>query len=218
VALEAADRFLLGFAFGVSAVEVGAGGGVGAGAGERDDVQRAVELAVAAAVSPVACGVARAGGDWGGAGVAREARVGREALGAGGVADDDRGGDRAAAALGEQLRAVSLDQRLELGEQRLLLLADLADPLEGRLRDAKLRAAGQLPELAGESCSALPVMCATMSGWWTASTASKSRALNASSPFVMSSNRCAVRLVVWVALGMTALLSPAAYALLVGRV
>jgi len=85
--------------------------------------------------------------------VPREASVGREPLGAGGVADDDRGGDRAAASFGEQLRAVSFDQRLELGEQRLLFSADLADPLEDRLRDAKLRTAGQLPELAGESCS-----------------------------------------------------------------
>jgi hypothetical protein len=50
VAFEAAECFFLGLAFGVSAVEVGAGGGVGAGAGERDDVEGVVELAVAAAV------------------------------------------------------------------------------------------------------------------------------------------------------------------------
>ena len=50
VALEAADRLLLGLAFGVSAVELGARGGVGAGAGQRDDMERAVELAIAAAV------------------------------------------------------------------------------------------------------------------------------------------------------------------------
>ena len=50
VAFEAADRFAFGFALCVSAVEVGAGGWVGAGAGERDDVDRAVELAVTAAV------------------------------------------------------------------------------------------------------------------------------------------------------------------------
>jgi hypothetical protein len=50
VSFEAADRFALGLAFAVSAIEVGACGGVGAGAGEGDDVQRAVELAVAAAV------------------------------------------------------------------------------------------------------------------------------------------------------------------------
>jgi hypothetical protein len=86
VSLEAADRFLLGLPFGVSAVEVDAGGWVGAGSGERDDVERAVELAIAAAVQPVAFGVAGAGGDRGGAGVSREARVGRKPLGAGRVA------------------------------------------------------------------------------------------------------------------------------------
>src|SRR5882762_1338857 len=36
-------------------------------------------------------------------------------------------------------------------------------------------------------------MCATMSGWWTVSTAAKSRALNASSPLFISASRCAVR-------------------------
>src|SRR6266566_9828236 len=47
-------------------------------------------------------------------------------------------------------------------------------------------------------------MYATMLGWWTASTAAKSRALNASSPFFMSASRCAVRLVVSVVGGMMA--------------
>jgi hypothetical protein len=140
MALEAADRFLLGLPFGVQAVEVDAGGWVGARTGERDDVKRSVELAIAAAVQSVAFGVAGAGGDRGGARVPGEARVGREPLGAGGVADDDRGGDRSAAALGQQLRAVSFDQRLDLGEQRRLLAVDLADPLQDRFRDAKLRA------------------------------------------------------------------------------
>jgi hypothetical protein len=45
----------------------------------------------------------------------REARVGREALRAGGVADDDRGGDGSAAGLGEQLGSVRVDQGGELG-------------------------------------------------------------------------------------------------------
>jgi hypothetical protein len=101
VPLEAADRFSFGLAFAVSAVEIRAGRGFGAGAGERDDVQRAVELTVTAAVQPVALGVAGAGWDRSGTGVAREARVGREPLSAGGVPDDDRGRDRAAAVLGE---------------------------------------------------------------------------------------------------------------------
>ena len=83
-------------------------------------MDRAVELPVTAAVQSVAGGVAGAGRDRGGAGVPGEARFGAEPLGAGGVADDDRGGDGPAAALVEQLRAVRLDQRLELGEQLLL--------------------------------------------------------------------------------------------------
>jgi len=82
VSFEAADRFSLGFAFAVSAVEIRAGRGVGPGAGERDDVQGAVELAVAAAVQAVALGVAGAGGNRCSAGVASEARVGREPFGA----------------------------------------------------------------------------------------------------------------------------------------
>src|SRR5271166_3295506 len=49
-------------------------------------------------------------------------------------------------------------------------------------------------------------MYAIMSGWWTVSTAAKSRSLNASSPFFMSASRCAVRLVSVVA-GMTRFLS-----------
>jgi hypothetical protein len=50
VAFEAADGFALGLAFGVFAIQVGAGLGVSPGARERDDVDRAVELAVPAAV------------------------------------------------------------------------------------------------------------------------------------------------------------------------
>src|SRR5712675_273258 len=45
-------------------------------------------------------------------------------------------------------------------------------------------------------------MYATMSGWWTSSTAAKSRALNASSPFFISARRRAVRLVVSVVAGI----------------
>ena len=53
VAFEAAERSLLGLAFGFLAREVGLRGGVALGARDRDDVQRVVELAVAAAVEPV---------------------------------------------------------------------------------------------------------------------------------------------------------------------
>jgi hypothetical protein len=75
----------------------------------------------------------------------RKARVGREPFGAGGVADNDRGRRWPAAALGQQLRAVSLDQCLDLGEQRCFLAVDLADPLEDRSGDPELRAVRQPP-------------------------------------------------------------------------
>ena len=54
VAFEAAKCSLLALAFGFLACQVGLGGRVVAGAGDGDDVQGVVELAVAAAVEPVA--------------------------------------------------------------------------------------------------------------------------------------------------------------------
>ena len=53
MAFEAADRFQLGLALGLLSGEIGAGLGVGVGAGDRDDVDRAVELSVPAAVQAV---------------------------------------------------------------------------------------------------------------------------------------------------------------------
>jgi hypothetical protein len=53
VPLEAAECSLLGLAFGLLAFEVRLRGRVVVGAGDGDDVQRVVELAVAAAVEPV---------------------------------------------------------------------------------------------------------------------------------------------------------------------
>ena len=80
-----------------------------------------------------------------------EVPVAGKALRAGGVADDDRGGDGSAAGLGEQLGSVGGDQAFELGEQLAFLAADLGDPLEQLLCDSQsegLRLAG---ELAGQS-------------------------------------------------------------------
>jgi hypothetical protein len=53
-AFEAADRFASCFAFGLFALEVGAGVWVVAGLGDRDAVEGGVELTVAAAVEAVA--------------------------------------------------------------------------------------------------------------------------------------------------------------------
>ena len=54
LSFEAADRVASGLAFGDLARDVGLGVGVHPGAGDRDDVQRVVELAVAAFLQPVA--------------------------------------------------------------------------------------------------------------------------------------------------------------------
>src|SRR5450755_1566595 len=53
VALEAAQRSLVGLALGLFAREVLLGGGVVLGAGDRDRVQRPVELAIPAAIEAV---------------------------------------------------------------------------------------------------------------------------------------------------------------------
>ena len=53
VALEAAQRALVGVALGALALEVLLRGAVAAGAGDRDRVKRPVELAVARVVEPV---------------------------------------------------------------------------------------------------------------------------------------------------------------------
>jgi hypothetical protein len=53
VTFEAAERALLGLAFGLFASDVRAGRGIAQEAGQGDDVERVVELAVAAAVQPV---------------------------------------------------------------------------------------------------------------------------------------------------------------------
>jgi hypothetical protein len=63
VALEAADGFAGGLAFGLAAGDVVLGCGVAAGAGDDDAVKRGVDLAVAALVEALSLGVAGAGGD-----------------------------------------------------------------------------------------------------------------------------------------------------------
>ena len=115
VSFEAADGFSFGLALSGFAVEVDAGGGVGSCSGEGDDVDGSVELAVTAAVQSVAAGVAGAGGDRCSSGVPSERGLAGEALRAGGVADQDRGGDRSASMLGQQLWVVFLDQPGQLG-------------------------------------------------------------------------------------------------------
>jgi hypothetical protein len=66
------------------------------GASDRDDVQRVVELAIPAAVEAVLGALPGGAWDRRGPGQQREARILAEALDAGGVADQDRRGQRAA--------------------------------------------------------------------------------------------------------------------------
>src|SRR3954451_22299517 len=58
VALEAADGFASGLAFGLSAGEVGRGLGIQTAPGDRQAMQRAVELSVAGVVEAMALGSA----------------------------------------------------------------------------------------------------------------------------------------------------------------
>src|ERR687885_850476 len=61
VSLEAADGFAAGFAFGDAPGEVVAGAGVAAQSADGDAVERAIGLAVAAAVQPATVGFAGGG-------------------------------------------------------------------------------------------------------------------------------------------------------------
>ena len=85
----------------------------------------AVQLPVTAAMQSVSDCFAGTGWDRGGAGMASEARLAAEPFGAGGPADDDRGGDGSDARLCKQLWGVGLKQSGELVEQLALFFLDL---------------------------------------------------------------------------------------------
>jgi hypothetical protein len=99
VAFEAGDGLGVGLALGALAGDVGLCFGVAAQPRDRDAVDGGVDLAVAAAVEPVAVGVARADGDRGDAAGAGELGVAGKALGAGDLADELAGGQRTEAGL-----------------------------------------------------------------------------------------------------------------------
>src|SRR3954467_7951615 len=104
VALEAADGFFGGLAFGAFAGDVVLGFGVAAQAGDGDAVDGRVDLAVAAAVEAVAMGVARADGDRSDAGGACQLGVSGESARAGDLADELGRGQRSEAGFAEELR------------------------------------------------------------------------------------------------------------------
>ena len=118
VALEGPQRAFGSLAVGFLAREVVLGGGTALGTGDRDDVQSVVEVPVPAAVEPVLDALPRGARDRRGPGLQREARLRAKALVAGGAADQDRGGERTAPELGEQLGTVSPNELLELAVQR----------------------------------------------------------------------------------------------------
>src|SRR5262245_5722691 len=119
VAFEAADGFFGALAFGLFAGDVVLGLRVAAQAGDGDAVDGGVDLAVAAAVESVAVGLARADGDRGDAGGAREFGVAGEPVRAGDLADELGCGQWPEAGLGQQLRRDLGDELGELGLERL---------------------------------------------------------------------------------------------------
>jgi hypothetical protein len=97
LSFQAADCFASALPFGLFAFEVGTRGRVDAALRDRDPVQGAVELAVAAAVEPVPSVLAGAGLERGDAGVAGKLRIGVEALDWSDLAEQLGGADGAAA-------------------------------------------------------------------------------------------------------------------------
>ena len=122
------------------------GRGVALGAGDRDDVQRVVELAVPAAVQPVLGALTGGAWDRGGSGLQPEARVFAEMLEPGGVADQDRRGQRPAPLLGQQLGAVSVDELAKLCFELIDLTVEAAELGDLLVRDPDPGAGRQLPQ------------------------------------------------------------------------
>jgi hypothetical protein len=96
VALECAECFQAALAGGLLALQVGTGSRVTAALDDRDLVQRAVELTVTVAIEAVAALLTGGCVDRRDAGEPRKLRVALEPPGAGGLADDLAGDQRAA--------------------------------------------------------------------------------------------------------------------------
>jgi transposase len=128
VAPEEAHRLNAGLAFRFLAREIGAGSGIDAAAGDRDHVEGAVDLTIAAAgqavtvASPGGCRYRSDASHPGELGVAGEALCAR------GLTDRDRGAEWAAAGLREQLRPMgTTEQAVEirlLCDHREILVAE----------------------------------------------------------------------------------------------
>lgn len=128
VALEAAHRLDPALALGFLARKIGTGLRVDPATGDHDDVQRAVELPVAAAIKTVTLVATRRHGDRRDTRGPSEVRVAWEALCAGGLADQDRGTERTAADLGEQFGALGTHEVSQFALELLCLARDRGNP------------------------------------------------------------------------------------------
>ena len=99
---------------------------VDAALGDGNAMDRAVELAVAAAVQPKAVVSPGARRDRGDAGVAGKARIACKALGTRGLGDELGGAERPAAGQLEQGRCLGGDELAELALELLAAARDLA--------------------------------------------------------------------------------------------
>ena len=144
VALEAAHRLHAALALGFLALQVGSGLGVDSPTGDRDNVQRPVELAVAATVETVTLVAAGGDRDRCDAGGPGEVRVAWETLRARGLPDQDRRAERAAAGLSEQLWALGAHEVPQLALELLRLAGDRRDPSSAHAKCAPGRSGASL--------------------------------------------------------------------------
>ena len=130
VALDAAADFLVGLALGSAALDVGAGRRVVAHPVDGDDVQGAVELAVAEPVEAVPVGAARRHRDGGGAREHGEGGFAADPPGVGPGQQDLRGAERTDAGLGgDQPGGHVLDDLADLGLELIGRHGEGRDPL-----------------------------------------------------------------------------------------
>jgi hypothetical protein len=126
VALEAAHRLDAALALGCLAYKIGTGRGVDPATGDRDDVQRAVELPVAAAMEAVAVASPRGCRNRSDARHPGEMGIAGEALGASSLPNQDRLRGDLRLKLGvedDEIPAQPIDQPRALGNQDLPVIA-----------------------------------------------------------------------------------------------
>jgi hypothetical protein len=133
VADQAAFDLAVGPGLGAASGGVGAGGWVGAEPGQDHGVQGLVELAVPGAVAPNPDGLARGGGDGGGAAQHREGGIGAAAARMGPGAQHGGGHDRAHPA------RASRSGRQARTSTRMAWRWSAASAVSSRIRRAKLR-------------------------------------------------------------------------------